>query len=284
MIKHKVTAIEGTAAQEGFLGPGHMAKTLISANQFQARDPFILLMDDQLDLPGGPPVGGPHPHAGFETITLVIQGDGHHFETGSLEVMTAGKGIIHSEEITTKKQMRILQLWLTLPKSRRWVEPSLQKLSLSNVPKAQGNFGEIRVYSGKSQGLVSPVQQHTPFMLVEYRLRAGSQIVQEIPSGYRSFIYVLSGSVSIGGILLTENAVGWLDVISNGTSNELTLNITDTDTHFLLYGGEPQQELIVSNGPFVGNTRSDIQRLYDEYYRGEIPHLEDLDENKKTLL
>ncbi|WP_288879965.1 pirin family protein [Pedobacter panaciterrae] len=283
MKKHKVIEIAGTVPHVGFLGPGHTARTLISSNQFQIRDPFILLMDDLLDLPGGPPVGGPHPHAGFETVTLVIQGDEKVFETGSLELMTAGKGVIHSEVITTQTRLRILQLWLVLPLAKRWEEPFLQKLPLEKVPKVKGSFGEIRIYSGSSQGLVSPLRHHTPFMLVEYNLNAGASVLDQIPKGYNTFIYVLSGSLSAGGTKLEEGQVGWLDILEDSSDNEIWLDTAEQKAHFILCGGQPQHAPIVANGPFIGITRDDIVRLYDQYHNGEIPHLDNLNESSKLI-
>lgn len=283
MKKHKVIEIADTVAHVGFLGPGHTARTLISSNQFHIRDPFILLMDDLLDLPGGPPVGGPHPHAGFETVTLVIQGDEKAFETGSLELMTAGKGVIHSEFITTQTQFRILQLWLALPQSKRWEEPFLQKLSLGKVPKVEGSFGEIRIYSGSSQGLTSPLKHHTPLMLVEYNLHAGASVLDQIPRGYNTFIYVLSGSLSAGGTKLEEGQVAWLDILDDTSDNEIWLDTSEQKAHFILCGGQPQHAPIVANGPFIGTTREDIVRLYDQYHNGDIPHLDNLNESRKLI-
>src|SRR6218665_2997859 len=114
-MKLAITKITSSPELQGFLGEGHIASAVIDGSNFAKTDPFIMLMDDRLNLPGNKPVGGPHPHAGFETVTLVLKGDGKDWITGSFEVMTAGKGIIHTEEIAAKTNMHILQLWLVLP-------------------------------------------------------------------------------------------------------------------------------------------------------------------------
>ena len=112
----------------GFVGPGHLAAPVVSGENFEMTDPFILLMDDHLDI-GNRPVGGPHPHAGFETVTLILDGaiydrdEGGTLNAGEVQWMTAGSGVIHNEDVRTKGKMRLLQLWLTLPKSQRWIEP-----------------------------------------------------------------------------------------------------------------------------------------------------------------
>ena len=106
----------------GFVGPGHLAAPVIPPEDFALSDPFILLMDDHLDI-GDRPVGGPHPHAGFETVTLLLEGsiydrdEGGVIEAGEAQWMTAGRGIIHGENVGANGKVRLLQLWLTLPKS-----------------------------------------------------------------------------------------------------------------------------------------------------------------------
>src|SRR3954467_10884637 len=103
----------------GFLGKGHTAREVIRGS-FEQTDPFILLMDDMLDKQDGEPAGGPHPHAGFETVSLLLEGEmgdeAHRMTGGDLQLMTAGSGIVHTETIETKTKMRLLQLWLNLPK------------------------------------------------------------------------------------------------------------------------------------------------------------------------
>ena len=108
----------------GFVGPGHLAAPVVPAENFEMSDPFILLMDDHLDI-GNRPVGGPHPHAGFETVTLIVEGaiydrdEGGALNAGEVQWMTAGSGVIHNEDVKTKGRVRLLQLWLTLPKNER---------------------------------------------------------------------------------------------------------------------------------------------------------------------
>src|SRR6476469_2836739 len=104
----------------GFVGPGHLAAQLVGQDDFALSDPFILLMDDHLDI-GERPVGGPHPHAGFETVTLLLDGaiydadEGGVINAGEVQWMTAGSGIIHGENVAARGEVRLLQLWLTLP-------------------------------------------------------------------------------------------------------------------------------------------------------------------------
>jgi quercetin 2,3-dioxygenase len=117
----------------------------VSPENFEKTDPFILLMDDHLDI-GDQPVGGPHPHAGFETVTLILDGaihdrdEGGTLKAGEVQWMTAGSGIIHSEDLRTKRQVRLLQLWVTLHKNERWTAPGFQVVHVNSVPVRQGHL------------------------------------------------------------------------------------------------------------------------------------------------
>ena len=155
-IKRNVISVQTPRPQQGFLGEGHTARAVIQTDYRQS-DPFILLMDDMLDKKDEKPVGGAHPHAGFETVSLLIEGEmgngSHKLEAGGLQIMTAGSGVIHFETIENKAKMRLMQLWLNLPKNKRWVTPKLQDLPLKNVPEISGNGLSIKVYSGSFAGV-----------------------------------------------------------------------------------------------------------------------------------
>src|SRR3990170_6280111 len=138
-IKRKLVQVSTPKGEPGFLGAGHVARPVIERN-FRESDPFIMLMDDMLDKRDNQPVGGPHPHAGFETVTLIVEGElgnaGHAMKAGDFELMTAGSGVIHTETIDKKAKIRILQMWLSLPKKDRWATPRLQDLQAEHVPTA----------------------------------------------------------------------------------------------------------------------------------------------------
>ncbi len=282
MIQRNIAKINTHSLHPGFLGKGHLAAAILDGNSFTQTDPFILLMDDQLDLPGGPPVGGPHPHAGFETVTLVLEGNGKDWKTGSLELMTAGKGIIHTEEITSETKMRILQLWLVLPPGKRWTEPFLQQILLEDVPTKKTPGSEIRVYSGTSQGLRSPLQNQTPVTIVDFLLHKNTAAVQQIPAQYNGFIYVTEGSVKVGETHIKQGQSAWFDRPVASGESEISFKAGETGARLLFYAGESQNAPIVSYGPFIGDTSADITRLYQEYRQGKIPHLNTLPEDRKV--
>src|SRR2546428_2074570 len=114
----------------GFIGEGHLAVMVVSPDEFISNDPFILLADDRLDLRDSQPAGGPHPHAGFETVTFVLEGSLHDrdegvLETGDMQWMTAARGLIHGESGVPRGRTRLLPRWLTLPKLEGDARPGL---------------------------------------------------------------------------------------------------------------------------------------------------------------
>ncbi len=281
MVPRTIQRITSAPLHPGFLGTGHLAAAVVDGRDFPRTDPFIILMDDRLDLPGGEPVGGPHPHAGFETATFVLQGSGEHWPSGSYELMTAGKGIVHTEEISDPTNVRILQLWLALPPEQRWAEPRWQRIHVDQVPTHRADGAEVRVYSGSSHGLTSPIRNHTPFTLLDVYLQAGAHTTLEMPASYNGFLLVINGAVDAGGTELRTDQAGWLDTPSSEGNSTITLTAT-TDTRVVLYAGQSHGAPIVSHGPFIGDSQADIMRLYQEYRQGKMPHLNDLPIERKV--
>lgn len=276
MIQRTISKITQNHWHNGFLGAGHKAMAVLDGINYKESDPFILFMDDSLNLPGEEPVGGPHPHAGFETLTLVLEGNEKDWKTGSFELMTAGKGIIHTEEITSEQKLRILQVWLVLPPEKRWAQPQLQRILLEDVPKIKTDDYEIRVYSGNSNGLTSPLKNYTPFTLVDFRMKNHSEITQELPSHYNGLVYVLKGSVHIGEQIINAEQAGRLSLSKETGNSEIKFQAKEDNTHFVLYAGQPHNVPVVHHGPFVAGTLEDIARLYKEFRQGAFPHLNDL--------
>lgn len=282
MIRRNISKITQNHWHNGFLGTGHRAMAVLDGVPYVDSDPFILFMDDSLNLPGGEPVGGAHPHAGFETLSLVLEGNEKDWKTGSFELMTAGKGIIHTEEITSKQKLRMLQVWLVLPPEKRYAQPFLQRMLLEDVPKIKTDTYEIRVYSGSSNGLISPLKNHTPFTLVDFRLDNRAVVAQEIPSHYNGLVYVLKGSVKAGGKIINAEQAGWLDKATEDGDTEIQFEALENDTHFVLYAGQPHNVPVVHHGPFVADTMEDIAEMYRDFRQGKFPHLNDLPSGQKT--
>jgi len=259
-------------AAPGFVGPGHLAAPVVSPENFEMTDPFIVLMDDHLDI-GNRPVCGPHPHAGFETVTLILDGaiydrdEGGTLNAGEVQWMTAGSGVIHNEDVKTKGKVRLLQLWLTLPKNERWTAPSFQAIHEDSIPVRHEPGAEIRVYSGSSRGVQSATRNRVPVTMVEINLEPQASAEQEVPASYNGFAFVIDGSVQIGKTVLNTGQVGWLDRPNDDGTSVLRVAAGESGARLILYAGQPQGDPIVSYGPFIGDSKQDIARLFTESSR-----------------
>ncbi|RYF85043.1 MAG: pirin family protein [Chitinophagaceae bacterium] len=285
-IKRKLLTTESPLAQPGFLGSGHMARPVLNGG-FGKTDPFILLMDDMLDKKDDAPAGGPHPHAGFETVSLLLEGEigdeEHIMQGGDFQMMTAGSGIVHTETITKKAKMRLLQLWLNLPAKNRWATPRVQDLSHEHVPVLDQDGVTIKLYSGSIAGLKSPVENYIPLIIADISISAGSSTTQIIPANFNTFLYVLDGSMTVGddNKLLSQDQVGWLSITADDAGSELSVTAGEKGVRFVLYAAKPQGEPIVSHGPFMADTNEDILRLYKEYREGRMKHISTVPDAQK---
>lgn len=287
-VKRKLVRQYKPAVHAGFLGAGHLARPVIQGN-FMDTDPFIMLMDDMLDKKTDEPVGGPHPHAGFETVTLMLEGEMgdevHTMKGGDLQMMTAGSGVIHTETIAKKMSMRLLQLWLTLPKNYRWTKPRVQDISLNHVPKTSVKGAEIKLYSGSLAGISSPLQNYTPVIIADIHIKPKVSTVLNLPASYTTFLYMIEGSLKVGEEkkLLDQGHAGWLDRSKETMESELNLETGEEGGRFIMYSGQPQGVQIVSHGPFIGDTQEDISRLYHEFRAGKMKHISSVPEMQKMV-
>jgi quercetin 2,3-dioxygenase len=265
----------------GFVGSGHLAAPVVSPEDFVLNDPFIVLMDDRLEI-GDRTVGEPHPHAGFETVTLILDGaiydrdEGGVIKAGEVQWMTAGRGIIHGENVMTKGKVRLLQLWLTLPKDQRWTTPGFQTIQADAVPVRREAGVEVRIYSGASGSLRSTTRNHVPVTMTEITMDPHTSIDQELPTSYNGFAYLINGSVQVGGAVLNRGQVGWLDRSKDEGTSILHVVSGEEAARLVLYAGQPQGDRIVSHGPFIGDSKEDIVRLYTEYRAGEFVRMTEL--------
>ena len=283
-IQRRIARVEKVPPlKPGFAGPGHTAAPVISMEDFARTDPFIALMDDHLDM-GERQVGGAHPHAGFETVTLVLDGtihdpdEGGLIHAGEVQWMTAGRGIIHGENARTLGKVRLLQLWLTLPKANRWTAPGFQDLHVDRVPVRREPGVDVRVYSGASRGVQAPTRNQVPVTIVEMTMKSRASIEQDLPVPYNGFIFVVDGSVRVGedGSTIERNQVGWLDRPHGEGVSVVCLTAQEGGARLVLYAGQAQDTPIVSHGPFIGDTVDDITRSYQEYRRGRFPRMSEI--------
>ena len=285
-ITRKLVRIETPKPQPGFLGPDHTARAVITGG-FTKSDPFIMLMDDYLDKKDNTPVGGAHPHAGFETVSLLLEGEigdaAHTMKSGDFQIMTAGSGIVHTETIDKAATMRLLQLWVNLPKKDRLATPRVQDLPLKHAPTLNENGVHIKLYSGSLAGLISPVQNYTPMTIADVALEPGVTTVLDIPANFNTFLYVLDGSVVIGEDEkgLNKYQVGWLDIATDDAASGLKLTAAKDGARFVLCSGKPTGDSIVSHGPFIADSSEEILRFYSEYRQGKMKHISKVPESQR---
>lgn len=266
----------------GFGGEGHEAVFVLDPDRFAEQDPFILLADDRLNMPPGMPVGGAHPHAGFEIATFVVQGSIDEGAEGVLhegDVLwtTAGRGIVHGERAIPAPGTRILQLWFALPPADRWVEPHFTLIDRASAPVRRESGVIARVYGGTSGDVRVQRREHVPITMVDFALDAGATIEQELPASYNGFLYLLDGDVEVGdGAPLRAGEVGWLDRHDGDDASVVRLTAGGAGARVVLYAGPPQHAPIVTHGPFVGGSRVDLMRMSREYVEGRFLRMGDL--------
>jgi redox-sensitive bicupin YhaK (pirin superfamily) len=274
VLRSLARVIQLPPPSRGQFGPNHTVVEVLRPDAWTEQDPFILMMDDRLD---GRLMAGPHPHAGFETVTFPLEdgmeseGGAGHLRPGDVEWTTAGSGIVHGPERPIEGRFRILQLWLTLPKSDRWTTPDNQVVRADTVPVRREPGVELRLYSGSTGTLTSPTRNRVPVTLMDIRLEPGARVEQTLPANYNAFLYVLDGEASVGAdhAALRPTQVGWLDPpTATGDSVLQLANDAAEPMRLLLYAGARQGVPIVSYGPFIGDTREDIVRSFEQYHAG----------------
>jgi redox-sensitive bicupin YhaK (pirin superfamily) len=227
-------------------------------------------------------VGG-HPHKGFETVTVVYQGELEHRDSsggggkigaGDVQWMTAGNGIVHEEfhsaDFARKGgTLQMAQLWVNLRAKDKSAKPRYQtllKAQIPNVPLPQ-DAGAVRVISGEYGGKKGPAKTFTPINLWDVSLRAGHSAELPLPDGHATTFLVLSGEVVVnGGKLASEGDL----VIFGRTGDGIRVKAGDGDAKLLVMDGEPIAEPVVGHGPFVMNSRAEIQQAFEDYQLGKM--------------
>jgi redox-sensitive bicupin YhaK (pirin superfamily) len=245
---------------------------VIGAEGWEKTSPFLFLSEDWFGRPKGFET---HPHRGMQTVTIVLEGAIEHrdhtgahgiLRAGDVQWMTAGHGVLHSEMPYGDETAHTLQLWLNLPAKLKMIPARYQDQRLKDTPARTLPGGKIVVYAGRSGAVSHPHGSDYPMSLLDIRLDAGARLAQEISGRDRGFVYVLEGEATIGGEPLSRNQVAWFEP---GEGSELVLETKD-NLHALLFAGEPIYEPAVAYGPFVMNTRQEIQQAFLDYQAGRL--------------
>lgn len=259
-------------------GNGHTAGMVLPPGNWAAFDPFLLMAEDWFQQ-GTFPF---HPHRGMETVTFVIDGKLKHednhggsgvLEAGDVQWMTAGKGIVHSEDPLPEETVHSLQLWVNLPSARKMTEPRYQDLRSVNAPVRREDGAVIRVFSGSSSDVTADTLNNVPVTYVELELEAGSSVSQDLPGNYNGFLYILEGSGRFGKdeTYGERNQVLWLGASNGEEELESEIRIcAEAPLRAILVAGEPIGEPVVAGGPFVMNTEEEIRQAYADYRAGKF--------------
>jgi len=273
MIKRKI--IKTTIGMKTSDGAGVNLTRIIGSPELNMLDPFLLLDEFGSDNPDDYIAGfPPHPHRGFETITYMLNGKWQHKDSagnegllgdGSIQWMTAGRGIVHSEmPIQTDGLARGFQLWLNLPKEKKLTEPAYQDIHAEQIPILKEVFGTVKVISGEYNGTIGPGKSHTPILIMDIRLNPESEIIIPIMDGWNAFGFIYEGDVKSGEFL----SKGQLAVYN--TEGNVHFKTNDTQASIYLVAGEPLNEPVARGGPFVMNTRGEILKAFEDYQNGNF--------------
>jgi quercetin 2,3-dioxygenase len=273
MSRRSISRIETLAPPAaGGIGRGHTAVKVVQPTALDSSDPFVLLMDDRFDFETRRRIGGAHPHAGLETVTLILEGTLRDRDVGDLAAgdaiwMTAGRGIIHNEDVEASGRVRILQLWIALPARDRVLEPQFEIIRSDAVPVVHRGDAEARLYSGTSGSASSPTRNRVPTTMIDLSLEPNARFEQDLPPAYNGFIYMLDGSVRIGGDVLAASQVGW---IAPPSSRELAIAAQYNGARLVLYAGQPLREPLTQQGPFVAATPAELIELSRRFRADEF--------------
>lgn len=244
-------------------------------------------MDDRLDFSPGQQLGGPHPHAGLETVTFVLEGSLNDRDEGFLHAgdavwMTAGRGVVHNEDVRAAGAARILQLWITLPEKDRAAAPRLDVIRAADVPTHRAAGVEARLYSGTLNGLVSPTRNHVPVTLIDVRLEPDAVFELGLPATYNGFVLPLSGALRVADDALGAGEIGWLDRSACNATSTLRIGAESDGVRFLLYAGERQNEPTIQHGPFVAGSVGALERMFHDYRAGRFVRVSELARQSTT--
>jgi redox-sensitive bicupin YhaK (pirin superfamily) len=268
-----------------WVGDGFPVRSLFSYNSLGGHISPFLLMDygAPTDIaPSDTPRGvDEHPHKGFETVTIVYQGELEHADSagnsgvigpGDVQWMTAASGIVHKEkwgrEFTRRGgTLEFIQLWVNLPAKHKSAQPGYQSLEAAEIPVvALPGGGTARVIAGEMDGVTGPARTFSPVNVWDIRIPAGSEVTFQFPDGEGVALFLRSGEAVVnGGDTLRAADFAMLD-----TAGETVTVRANEATSVVVLNGEPLDEPVAAYGPFVMNTEAEIRQAFADYRAGRF--------------
>ena len=263
-------------------GAGVKLLRVLTSDLQRRLDPFLMLDEFRSDNPDDYLAGFPnHPHRGFETVTYMLAGRMRHRDNagheglltaGSVQWMTAGRGIVHSELPEQENSlMHGFQLWVNLPARDKLTAPDYRDLPAEAIPVYAADDGvTIKVIAGESDGVAGAVQREaTAPLYLDLELPPGATHTVAIPPGHNAFVYIYQGQVELGR-RGQRVAARQLAVLSNTPESDGVLLRSADGARLLLIAGRPLHEPIVQWGPFVMNRREEIEAALADYRDGRF--------------
>ncbi|MDE8654674.1 pirin family protein [Novosphingobium album (ex Liu et al. 2023)] len=267
-----------------WVGDGFPVHSLFSYHgDTKAISPFLLLdyaAPYMFEPNAASPRGvGQHPHRGFETVTIVYDGEVSHRDSsggggtigaGDVQWMTAAGGIIHEEYHSegfskTGGPFHMVQLWVNLPANDKMKPASYQGITADQIPTIAIDGGTARIIAGELDGMSGPARTFSPINLWDMRLEADKDVRLALPEGHNAMIAVLSGHITVDG-----EGVGAAEIARLSVEGEDVTLHTDGKAMILVMTGEPIDEPVVGYGPFVMNSEAEIRTAIDDFNSGRF--------------
>ncbi|MGY2225257.1 pirin family protein [Pseudomonas gingeri] len=275
-----------TSPRGHWVGDGFPVRTLFSYDNLGRQiSPFLLL--DHAGPAEFTPTDerrgvGQHPHRGFETVTIVYDGEVEHRDStgaggvigpGDVQWMTAAAGIIHEEfhsEAFARRggKLEMVQLWVNLPARDKSAPAGYQNILDGDIPRIalKDDAGSLRLIAGEFDGHKGPARTFTPIDVWDLRLNAGKLLNLDLQAGHNTALVLLHGTVRVNGEAVARP--GQL-VLFERDGTQLSLEAND-DAVLLLLSGEPIDEPIVGHGPFVMNSEAEIHQAFSDFHSGRF--------------
>lgn len=261
-------------------GAGVLLKRSIAPRASNKYDPFLLFDHFAFNNPlEGPIRGFPmHPHRGIETVTYMLEGSVSHRDSlnnagkigsGDVQWMTSGRGILHEEMPRRSENGNIygFQLWVNLPAAQKMGQPRYQEVSAGEIPVVEKDGAQIRLVAGEIDGMRGPVTEIAASPLyMDVKLAPGSRFILPIPSGHSVLAYVFEGTGEFGDQVVESVSMAVFN--DDGDQIEVKTDAAGRGVQFMLIAGAPFKEPIVPYGPFVMNTREEIEQTIQELRNG----------------
>ena len=255
--------------------------TRVLTQELQHRlDPFLMLDAFGSDKPGDYIAGFPdHPHRGFETVTYMIAGRMRHRDSagheglltnGGVQWMTAGRGVIHSEMPEQEQGvMEGFQLWLNLAAVDKMVPAWYRDFPAAQIPEFEVDGVTVRAIAGASHGRAGAMQRpRTEPLYLDLHFAPGARFTQPLPAAHNAFVYVYRGAATIAGTAVPRQRMA---ILANAPDADgVVIDAGSEPTRALLVAGAPLREPIAQYGPFVMNTREQLQQAFNDYQAGRL--------------